>query len=68
MKSLKPKPYHPFLYQGLLEDDFNRHVEFTEWYGIRNEADHNFHDAFYWRMKLLQTQRLGQSAQPSLLG
>lgn len=23
MKSLKPKPYRPQLYQGLLEDDFN---------------------------------------------
>lgn len=42
MKSLKPKPYRPYLSQGLLEDDFNSRVEFTEWYGIRHEVTTTF--------------------------
>lgn len=41
-KKLKFKNYMVSLYQGLNEDDYDRHMEFCEWYIIHQEADINF--------------------------
>lgn len=48
MKSLKLKPYRPQLHQGLLEDDFDRRVEFSELFVIRCEADSDFQNRVLW--------------------
>lgn len=48
MKSLKLKAYRPQLHQGLTEDDFDRRVEFSEWFVIRCEAELNFQNRILW--------------------
>jgi hypothetical protein len=48
LKDLKLKVYRPQLIQSLSEDDFDRRVEFCEWYSIRCEAEPDFYRRILW--------------------
>ena len=48
MKSLKLHVYRPRLFQALNEDDFDRRMEFAEWFQVMSEADPNFSRSILW--------------------
>lgn len=48
LKVVYLKPYKPKLLQTINEDDFDCHIEFCEWYLIRNEAGFNFLKTVFW--------------------
>jgi hypothetical protein len=48
VKALKLKAYRPHLLQMLTEDDFDRRVEFSEWFLIRCEAEPDFPRRILW--------------------
>jgi hypothetical protein len=48
VKALKLKAYLPHLLQMLIEDDFDRRVEFSEWFLIRCEAEPDFPRRILW--------------------
>jgi hypothetical protein len=48
VKALKLTSYSPHLLQMLTEDDFDRRVEFSEWFMIRCEAEPDFPRRILW--------------------
>jgi hypothetical protein len=48
VKALKLKAYRPHLLQMLTEDDFDRRIEFCEWFSIRCEAEPDFTRRILW--------------------
>jgi hypothetical protein len=48
VKALKLKAYRHHLLQMLTEDDFDRRVEFSEWFMIRCEAEPDFPRRILW--------------------
>lgn len=48
MKDIGLHVYRPELLQAPNKDDFNRHIEFCEWFQIRYETDRNFFKSILW--------------------
>lgn len=48
LKTVGLKPYRRTLLQGLNEDDYDRRMEFCEWYVIRQLADNTFYKSILW--------------------